>query len=108
MIRSTDAIHAPARKETEIHLEMAPGPMTPPSAQNNLMSPAPIIPKRNRMIRSKGTTLPTAKEQIPAMPFCQIQPDSPRNIENRIQPLSTFAVRISITMAVAATATGKR
>lgn len=108
MIRSTAAILAPARKETKIHLEMTPGPMTPPSAQNNLISPAPIIPKRNRMIRSKGITLPKAKEQIPAIPFCQIQPDNPRNIENRIQPLSTFAVRISITMAVAATATGKR
>ena len=50
-----------AIKELKIHFRTAPGPRMPPSTQNNLISPAPIIPKTNRIIRNKGVTLPITK-----------------------------------------------
>ena len=108
MIRSVSAIHAPAKKETQIHFRTVSGPMIPPKAQNSLMSPAPSIPKINKMTRIRGTVLPAAKNKIPAGPFLQIQAIRPRNMENKIQPLSTFPFRMSMIMAVPAAATGKR
>ena len=80
----------------------------PPSAQNSLISPAPIIPKAKRIIRNNGITLPIIKNPIPVIFFCHIQTNSPTDMEKIIHPLSTFAVRISMIMAVPATATGKR
>ena len=99
---------APVRKEIKMHFMIDSQPIIPPSAQNNLISPAPIIPKAKRIIRNNGITLPIIKNPIPVIFFCHIQTNSPTDMEKIIHPLSTFAVRISMIMAVPATVTGKR
>ncbi len=99
---------APVRKEIKMHFMIDSQPIIPPSAQNSLISPAPIIPKAKRIIRNNGITLPIIKNPIPVIFFCHIQTNSPTDMEKIIHPLSTFAVRISMIMAVPATATGKR
>ena len=83
-------------------------PIIPPSAQNNLISPAPIIPKAKRIIRNNGITLPIIKNPIPRnilLPYTDKQ--SHRHGKNNPSVIN-FAVRISMIMAVPATVTGKR
>lgn len=63
-IRSAAEIPAPVRKEIKMHFMIDSQPIIPPSAQNNLISPAPIIPKAKRIIRNNGITLPIIKIQF--------------------------------------------
>ncbi len=50
------------QKEIKMHFMIDSQPIIPPSAQNNLISPAPIIPKAKRIIRNNGITLPIIKK----------------------------------------------
>ena len=86
------------QKEIKMHFMIDSQPITPPSAQNNLISPAPIIQRQRRIIRNNGITLPIIKNPIPVIFFCHIQTNSPTDMEKIIHPLSTLTVRISMIM----------
>lgn len=89
-IRSAAEMPAPVRKEIKMHFMIDSQPIIPPSAQNSLISPAPIIPKAKRIIRNNGITLPIIKNPIPVIFFCHIQTNSPTDMEKNNPSVINF------------------